>query len=123
MVRYILKNLDDFRDDLFISMNLTESRLRDLLPQLYSSEPPKESDSSDSDTTDSDSDEEKKVTRKLDLYNDSDWPKCKKIIKKVLRKEDPKKIIDYLDGQSDDCAHTPYIVIGRIKPHTIIDAN
>nr|WBF71222.1 hypothetical protein [Megavirus caiporensis] len=113
LINYLKNNLDDLRP-LFESLELSDSSFLKDLPEIY------EKNNDDDDDDDDDSDCE--YDSKLNLYEDNNWKKCKKIIKKnIFKKYSAKEIFNKLECKCIDDNVNPCLHVEKMTTNDIIN--
>ncbi|AEQ33373.1 hypothetical protein [Megavirus chiliensis] len=113
LINYLKNNLDDLRP-LFQSLELSNSSFLKDLPEIYEKIDDHDDDSDDENDCEYDS--------KLNLLEDNNWKKCKKIIKKnIFKKYNAKEIFNKLECKCVDGNVNPCLHVEKMTTDNIID--
>ncbi|AEX61098.1 hypothetical protein c7_L32 [Megavirus courdo7] len=113
LINYLKNNLDDLRP-LFQSLELSDSSFLKDLPEIY--------EKIDDNDDDSDDENDCEYDSKLNLLEDNNWKKCKKIIKKnIFEKYSAKVIFNKLECKCVDGNVNPCLDIEKMTTDDIID--
>lgn len=96
-MNYFINDLDHFQD-IFCSMNLTDSKLKEKIPNVFDN-------------------------KSIDLYDVDDFDKCKDEIRDELTDLTFTDFVNLLKGECNDGNATPYIVIKKIKKSDVINCS
>ena len=110
LIDYIRDHLDNFQY-MFREISLTDSHFKRDLKEIY--DQPYEIFYDD---------KHKWKKYRLDIHNDKDWPRCKKLItKRIFNAYSPSAIYDSLSCDCNDHNTSPYVHVQKINESEIVD--